>query len=129
MENDSFEFSIADMADWDDDGLADPLHTVTAYEQENSDVHALHDFFETVISPNGTYLGIAYQQNIALHPFEAEEEQRYIKVVSGSIDPAFSASSSDLSCLRPSAVSCVTDVCRGVGTAFDDLLCERRSLA
>ena len=96
MENDSFEFSIADMADWDDDGLADPLHTVTAYEQENSDVHALHDFFETVISPNGTYLGIAYQQNIALHPFEAEEEQRYIKFVSGSIDPAFSASSSDL---------------------------------
>jgi hypothetical protein len=34
------------------------LHTVTNYEEVNSDVHALHDFFETVISPDGSWMGI-----------------------------------------------------------------------
>lgn len=75
-ENDTWEFSIADPT---------PLHTVTDYEQSNSDVHALHDFFETVLSPDGTWLGIAYQQNLAQHPFENNEEQRYIKFVRGNL--------------------------------------------
>ena len=87
-ENDTWEFTISDISDWDGDGIIDPLHTVTAYEEENSDVHALHDFFETVISPDGSWIGIAYQQNIGLHPFEENEEQRYIKFVSGNIDTA-----------------------------------------
>jgi len=85
-ENDTWEFTISDISDWDGDGIIDPLHTVTAYEESNSDVHALHDFFETVISPDGSWIGIAYQQNIGLHPFEENEEQRYIKFVSGNID-------------------------------------------
>ena len=67
--------------------LADPepLHIVTAYDEANSDVHALHDFFETVISEDGAWIGIAYQQNIGQHPFEENEEQRYIKFVRGEI--------------------------------------------
>ena len=54
-EGEQWDFTIAD---------PEPLHIVTAYEEENSDVHALHDFFETVISDDGSWIGIAYQQNI-----------------------------------------------------------------
>ena len=49
-------------------------------------MHALHDFFETVTSPDGTWMGIAYQVNIGQHPFEENEEQRYIKFVRGEFD-------------------------------------------
>ncbi|MBT4058698.1 MAG: hypothetical protein HOE69_00105 [Euryarchaeota archaeon] len=77
QENDTWNFQIADPT---------PLHIVTQYEQDNGDVHALHDFFETVISPDGTWMGIAYQQNIGEHPFEENEEQRYIKFVRGDLD-------------------------------------------
>ena len=73
---DEFEWVIADPT---------PLHIVTPYEQANGDVHALHDFFETVHSPDGDWIGIAYQQNIGLHPFEENEEQRYIKFVRASV--------------------------------------------
>jgi hypothetical protein len=73
---DDFEWVIADPT---------PLHTVTSYEQANGDVHALHDFFETVHSPDGSWMGIAYQQNIGLHPFEDNEEQRYIKFVRANV--------------------------------------------
>lgn len=76
QENDTWEFAIADPT---------PLHVVTDYEESNSDVHALHDFFETVISPDGTWIGIAYQQNVGQHPFEDNEEQRYIKFVRGNL--------------------------------------------
>ena len=69
---DEFQWAIADPT---------PLHIVNAYEEANGDVHALHDFFETVHSPNADWIGIAYQQNIGLHPFEENEEQRYIKFV------------------------------------------------
>jgi hypothetical protein len=58
-----------------------PLHTVTAFEETEADTHALHDFFETVMSPDGSWMGIAYQENVGLHPFEANEEQRYIKFI------------------------------------------------
>lgn len=75
--NDTFEWSIADPT---------PLHTVTEYEEGANDVHALHDFFETVLSPEGDWLGIAYQQNVGQHPFEDNEEQRYIKFVRGELD-------------------------------------------
>ncbi len=74
--NDTWSFTIAD---------PDPLHTVTEYEAANGDVHALHDFFETVISSDGTWYGIAYQQNVGQHPFEDNEEQRYIKFVRGEL--------------------------------------------
>ena len=76
QENDTWTFSVADPT---------PLHTVTVYEEAEGDTHALHDFFEMVISADGTRLGIAYQQNIGLHPFEENEEQRYIKFVSAEI--------------------------------------------
>ena len=78
--NDTWEFEIADPT---------PLHTVTAYEESNSDVHALHDFFETVIAPDGSWMGIAYQRNVDQHPFEENEEQRYIMFVRGelALDP------------------------------------------
>ncbi len=76
-ENESWNFQIADPT---------PLHTVTDYEEANGDVHALHDFFETVLSPDGDWLGIAYQQNIGEHPFEENEEQRYIKFVRADLD-------------------------------------------
>ncbi|MFQ3317390.1 MAG: hypothetical protein ACKVKS_03010 [Candidatus Poseidoniales archaeon] len=62
-----------------------PLHTVTAYEESSGDTHALHDFFETVMSPDGSWMGIAYQENIGLHPFEENEEQRYIKFIRGDM--------------------------------------------
>ena len=75
--NDTWEFEIADPT---------PLHTVTAYEESNSDVHALHDFFETVISPDGSWMGIAYQRNVDQHPFEENEEQRYIMFVRGELN-------------------------------------------
>ena len=74
--NDTWEFNIADPT---------PLHTVTDNEEATSDVHALHDFFETVLSPDGTWLGIAYQQNVGEHPFEENEEQRYIKFVRANL--------------------------------------------
>jgi hypothetical protein len=77
QENDTWDFEIADPT---------PLHTVTDYEGTNGDVHALHDFFETVLSPDGDWLGIAYQQNIGEHPFEENEEQRYIKFVRADLD-------------------------------------------
>ena len=76
QEGDQWDFNIAD---------PEPLHIVTAYDEANSDVHALHDFFETVISEDGAWIGIAYQQNIGQHPFEENEEQRYIKFVRGEI--------------------------------------------
>lgn len=76
QEGDQWKFTIAD---------PEPLHIVTAYEEANSDVHALHDFFETVISEDGSWIGIAYQQNIGEHPFEENEEQRYIKFVRGEL--------------------------------------------
>ena len=69
---DEFQWTIADPT---------PLHIVNSYEEANGDVHALHDFFETVHGPNADWIGIAYQQNIGLHPFEENEEQRYIKFV------------------------------------------------
>ncbi|MCS5532888.1 MAG: hypothetical protein NZ736_01360 [Candidatus Poseidoniaceae archaeon] len=62
-----------------------PLHTVTTYEESSGDTHALHDFFETVMSPDGSWMGIAYQENVGLHPFEENEEQRYIKFIRGDV--------------------------------------------
>jgi len=79
QEGDAWDFVIAD---------PEPLHTVTSYEQQEGDVHALHDFFETVLSPDGTWIGIAYQQNVGQHPFEENEEQRYIKFVRGNMSSA-----------------------------------------
>jgi hypothetical protein len=38
-----------------------------------------------VISEDGSWIGIAYQQNIGEHPFEENEEQRYIKFVRGEL--------------------------------------------
>ncbi len=64
-----------------------PLHTITAYEEAEGDVHALHDFFETVIAPDGSWMGIAYQRNIGQHPFEENEEQRYIMFVKAVLPP------------------------------------------
>jgi len=58
---------------------------VTQYEEDNGDTHALHDFFETVLGPDGDWIGIAYQQNVGEHPFEENEEQRYIKFVRGEL--------------------------------------------
>ncbi|MDP6900191.1 MAG: sialidase family protein [Candidatus Thalassarchaeaceae archaeon] len=81
--NDTFNFEIAA---YNPDGTPEVLHTVTQYEEDAEDVHALHDFFETVISPDGTWMGIAYQQNIGEHPFEDNEEQRYIKFIRGDFD-------------------------------------------
>ena len=82
-ENDTFQFEIAAV---NPDGTPEVLHTVTQYEEDNGDVHALHDFFESVFSPDGSWVGIAYQQNIGLHPFEENEEQRYIKFVRGDLE-------------------------------------------
>jgi hypothetical protein len=67
-----------------------PLHTVTAFEESSGDTHALHDFFETVMSPDGSWVGIAYQENVGLHPFEENEEQRYIKFVRGDMSASHS---------------------------------------
>jgi len=74
---DNWTFSIADPT---------PLHNVTAAEASSGDTHPLHDFFETVVSPDGTWMGIAYQQNLGQHPNEADEEQRYIKFVRGELN-------------------------------------------
>jgi hypothetical protein len=76
QEGDVWDFRIVDPT---------PLHTVTAYEESSGDTHALHDFFETVMSPDGSWVGIAYQENVGLHPFEENEEQRYIKFVRGDM--------------------------------------------
>jgi len=67
-----------------------PLHSVTAFEESSGDTHALHDFFETVMSPDGSWIGIAYQENLGLHPFEENEEQRYIKFVRGDMSASHS---------------------------------------
>ena len=75
-EGDLWDFRIVD---------PEPLHIVTAYEELEGDTHALHDFFETVISEDGSWIGIAYQTNIGIHPFEENEEQRYIKFVKGEL--------------------------------------------
>jgi hypothetical protein len=92
MEGDVWDFRIVDPT---------PLHTVTAFEESNGDTHALHDFFETVMSPDGTWMGIAYQENIGLHPFEENEEQRYIKFIRGDISSTHSiVSESDNSSLE-----------------------------
>ncbi|MCI0497071.1 MAG: glycoside hydrolase, partial [Thermoplasmata archaeon] len=48
------------------------------------DLHALHDFFEIVIAPDGS-LNIAYQRNIGSHPIEAGEEQRYLMFVRAEV--------------------------------------------
>ena len=82
-ENDTFQFEIAAL---NPDGTPEALHTVTQYEEDEGDVHALHDFFETVFSPDGSWVGIAYQVNIGEHPFEDNEEQRYIKFVRGDLN-------------------------------------------
>ena len=76
MEGDEWDFRIVDPT---------PLHTVTDYEESSGDTHALHDFFETVMSPDGSWMGIAYQENVGLHPFEENEEQRYIKFIRGDV--------------------------------------------
>jgi hypothetical protein len=81
MENDTWDFKVVDPT---------PLHTVTSYEQSEGDTHALHDFFETVMSPDGDWIGIAYQENVGEHPFEENEEQRYIKFVRGDISSSHS---------------------------------------
>jgi hypothetical protein len=81
--NDTFDYQIAAR---NADGTPEVLHRVTQYEADNGDTHALHDFFETVISPDGTWVGIAYQVNIGAHPFESNEEQRYIKFIRGDLD-------------------------------------------
>ena len=85
MENDTWDFKVVDPT---------PLHTVTSYEQSEGDTHALHDFFETVMSPDGDWIGIAYQENIGEHPFEENEEQRYIKFVRGDISSSHSIAES-----------------------------------
>jgi len=85
MQNDTWDFRIVDPT---------PLHTVTSYEETEGDTHALHDFFETVMSPEGDWMGIAYQENIGLHPFEENEEQRYIKFVRGDISSSHSVEES-----------------------------------
>ena len=50
----------------------------------------IRDSFETVMSPEGDWMGIAYQENVGEHPFEENEEQRYIKFVRGDISPSHS---------------------------------------
>ncbi|MDG1551596.1 MAG: hypothetical protein P8Q95_07730 [Candidatus Poseidoniaceae archaeon] len=85
MENDTWDFKVVDST---------PLHTVTSYEQSEGDTHALHDFFETVMSPDGDWIGIAYQENVGEHPFEENEEQRYIKFVRGDISSSHSIAES-----------------------------------
>jgi hypothetical protein len=85
MQNDTWDFRIVDPT---------PLHTVTSYEEAEGDTHALHDFFETVMSPEGDWMGIAYQENVGEHPFEENEEQRYIKFVRGDISPSHSVKES-----------------------------------
>ncbi len=57
--------------------IADPEPLYTG-----DDLHALHDFYETVISPDGS-VTIAYQHNIGQHPVEPGEEQRYLYSVTG----------------------------------------------
>ena len=42
------------------------------------------------MSPDGSWMGIAYQENIGLHPFEENEEQRYIKFVRGDMSASHS---------------------------------------
>jgi hypothetical protein len=85
MEHDTWDFKVVDPT---------PLHTVTSYEQSEGDTHALHDFFETVMSPDGDWIGIAYQENVGEHPFEENEEQRYIKFVRGDISSSHSIAES-----------------------------------
>lgn len=57
--------------------IADPQVLYTG-----DDLHALHDFFEIAIGPDGS-INIAYQVNIGAHPYEDGEEQRYLYFVRG----------------------------------------------
>jgi len=50
-----------------------------------NDLHALHDFFEIVIAPDGS-INIAYQMNVGEHPYEDGEEQRYLMFVRGDVE-------------------------------------------
>ncbi len=50
-----------------------------------SDLHALHDFFEIVIAPDGS-LNIAYQRNVGNSPYEAGQSQRYLMFVRGEVE-------------------------------------------
>ncbi|MDE0858008.1 MAG: hypothetical protein OSA38_05520 [Candidatus Poseidoniaceae archaeon] len=86
MEGDVWDFRVVDPT---------PLHTVTDYEESSGDTHALHDFFETVMAPDGSWVGIAYQENVGLHPFEENEEQRYIKFIRGDISSGHSVVNAD----------------------------------
>ena len=65
---------------------ADPqvLHTSSEAEAAADDLHPLHDFFEVVVAPDGS-LNIAYQYNIGDHPWEADEEQRYLMFIRGEL--------------------------------------------
>ena len=65
---------------------ADPqvLHTSSEAEAAADDLHPLHDFFEAVIAPDGS-LNIAYQYNLGQHPWEADEEQRYLMFIRGEL--------------------------------------------
>lgn len=72
-----FDFRIAD---------PHPLHTSTAEEAvppPDEDLHPLHDFYEVVVSPVDLSINIAYQYNIGDHPFEDNEEQRYLMYIKG----------------------------------------------
>ncbi len=77
VEGQQFEFEKAD---------PEPLHVVKDYEEQSQDWHALHDFFEIAISPTDLSLNIAYQKNVGEHPFENNEEQRYLLYVKGEME-------------------------------------------
>jgi len=62
--------------------IIDPEPLVTT-----DDLHALHDFYEIVIAPDGS-LNIAYQRHIGVHPNPeemGEEEQRYLMFVRAEV--------------------------------------------
>ena len=61
-----------------------PLHTSSEAEAAADDLHPLHDFFEAVIAPDGS-LNIAYQYNLGQHPWEVDEEQRYLMFIRGEL--------------------------------------------
>ena len=60
--------------------IADPQILYTG-----NDLHALHDFFEIVIAPDGS-INIGYQRNIGEHPYENGEEQRYLMFIRGEVE-------------------------------------------
>ena len=47
------------------------------------------------MAPDGSWVGIAYQENVGLHPFEENEEQRYIKFIRGDISSGHSVVNAD----------------------------------